>query len=93
MGNSGVFSVKYNYKNLLVREVSTSPNLSVWISRIPRKMCFLAWLAVRSMILTVKNLRNKKIIYVNWCFMCKNSGEDVDHLLLHCRVTSHMCGR
>jgi hypothetical protein len=25
---------------------------------------------------------------VNRCYMCKRSGESVDHLLLHCGVTS-----
>jgi hypothetical protein len=23
---------------------------------------------------------------VGWCYMCKRSGESVNHLLLHCRV-------
>lgn len=27
---------------------------------------------------------------VGWSFMCKVSGEDVDHLLLHCRVASRL---
>lgn len=23
-----------------------------------------------------------------WCFMCKSSGEDVDHLSLHCQIAN-----
>jgi hypothetical protein len=33
-------------------------------------------------------LRNQHVIVVDWCCMCKKSGESVDHLLLHCEMTS-----
>jgi len=32
------------------------------------------------------NLRRRHIVMVKWCNMCKNSGESIDHLLLHCDV-------
>lgn len=38
----------------------------------------------RGTILTAENLRKRNITYVSWCYMCKCSGEEVDHLLLHC---------
>jgi hypothetical protein len=32
------------------------------------------------------NLTKWNLIVVDWCCMCKKSGEMVDHLLLHCEV-------
>lgn len=34
-----------------------------------------------------ENLRKRKITCVSWCFMCKESGEDVN-LVLHCWINS-----
>jgi hypothetical protein len=39
-------------------------------------------------ILTLDNLRKRGLIVVNWCCMCKRSGESINHLLLHCEVAS-----
>ena len=36
------------------------------------------------------NQGKKKITYVSWCFLCKSLGEDVDHLILHCRGTNQL---
>ena len=33
-------------------------------------------------ILTIDNLR-KKVLILDWCYMCKSNGESVDHILLH----------
>ena len=27
---------------------------------------------------------------MEWCYMCKKSGESVDHLLLHCEVAGEL---
>jgi hypothetical protein len=32
------------------------------------------------------NFRKRPNIVVDWCFMCKKSGETIDHLLLYCKV-------
>ena len=37
-------------------------------------------------LLTIDNLRNRNLINVDWCCLCKQSGESVDHLLLHCSM-------
>ena len=38
------------------------------------------------MILTINNLRKKKVLILDWCYMYKSNGESVDHLLLHCPI-------
>lgn len=38
-------------------------------------------------ILTIDNLRKQRVLVVDWCCMCKQSGESIDHLLLHCSGT------
>ena len=84
----GLFTVKSFYQSMLVREETTFPYSSIWIPRAPTKVCFFAWLAARGVILTAENLRKRGITLVSWCYMCKSSGEEVDHLLLHCPVSS-----
>ena len=32
------------------------------------------------------NLRLKRLVFVDWCIMCRHCGEMVDHLLLHCEM-------
>jgi hypothetical protein len=44
------------------------------------------WTASLGKILTLDNLRKRGLIVVEWCYMCKRSGESINHLLLHCEV-------
>jgi hypothetical protein len=46
------------------------------------------WSAGLDKILTLDNLRKQHVIVINICYMCKKTGESVDHLLLHCDVAS-----
>ena len=32
------------------------------------------------------NLLRQRVWVLDWCYMCKRSGEPVDHLLLHCPI-------
>nr|XP_016509400.1 PREDICTED: uncharacterized protein LOC107826876 [Nicotiana tabacum] len=84
----GLFTVKSFYQSMLVREETTFPYSAIWIPRAPTNVCFFAWLAARGVILTAENLRKRGITLVNWCYMYKSSGEEVDHLMLHCPVSS-----
>jgi hypothetical protein len=49
-------------------------------------VAFFAWTAAQWKILTLDNLRKKRVIVIDRCCMCKMNGESVDHLLLHCEV-------
>jgi hypothetical protein len=53
---------------------------------VPLKVAFFAWTAAQRKILTLDNLRKKRVIVIDRCCMCKMNGESVDHLLLHCEV-------
>lgn len=48
------------------------------------------WTATLGKILTLDNLRRRRVIVVNWCCMSKWSGESLDHLLLHCEVSKDL---
>ena len=50
---------------------------------IPWKLVWQSWSAALGKILFIENLRKRSIISLEWSYMCKQSGELVDHLLLH----------
>jgi hypothetical protein len=47
---------------------------------------FFVWSAALGKILTLDNLRKMNVVVIEWCCMCKKSGESIEHLLLHCEV-------
>uniref|UniRef100_A0A0V0HGV8 Putative ovule protein n=1 Tax=Solanum chacoense TaxID=4108 RepID=A0A0V0HGV8_SOLCH len=71
----------------LTRDETIIPHDAIWIPRALRKVFFCMVGNQRSG-LAAENMRKWRIRYVSWCFMCKNSREDMDHLLLHCQVAS-----
>lgn len=52
--NNRVFSVKSFYEKLLVREEAALPHRSIWIPKVPRKLCFFTWLATRGVMFTAE---------------------------------------
>lgn len=50
------------------------------------KVCFFNSILRRGVIMSIEYQRKRKVMYISWCFLCKSSSEDVDHLLLHCQV-------
>jgi hypothetical protein len=48
------------------------------------------WTMALGEILTLDNLRKRKVILVDWCSMCKRSGKFIDHLLLYCAVAREL---
>ena len=55
-------------------------------SDLSRVLAFV-WLALQNKILTMDNLRRRKMLIVNACPLCLANEESVDHLFLHCKQT------
>ena len=36
------------------------------------------------------NLRNRRLVVIDWCCMCKKAGESINHLLLHCPIAREL---
>ena len=45
------------------------------------------WILLQNKVLTVDNLIKRGFIITNRCALCKNDGESVDHITLHCPFT------
>ena len=78
------FSVKEYYCCMSMASSDPFPWKSIWQAKVPPRVAFFSWTAALGKLLTIDNLRRRHLIIVDWCCMCKRSGESVDHLLLHC---------
>lgn len=61
-----------------------------WKVRVLLRVIAFGWLALQKKILTLDNLRRRRLIVVNVCPMCLNDEKTVDHLLLHCKFASQL---
>ena len=59
---------------------------AIWKVKTPRQVSFFVWCVTWNKILTGDNLRFRRLVFVDWCIMCRHCGETVDHLLLHCEM-------
>jgi len=82
-----LFDVKSYYNVLVPHDGISFPLRSIWRNKAPLIVVFFACLAALKKILTVDNPKKWHVIVVNWCYMCKKSGESVDHLLLQCEMS------
>ncbi|RVW47197.1 putative ribonuclease H protein [Vitis vinifera] len=82
----GQFRVKEAY-NLLARSDDIGfPSRSIWVTRVPTKVCFFAWEATWGRVLTLDRLQRRGLQLPNRCFLCGCEEESVNHILLHCTV-------
>jgi hypothetical protein len=65
--------------------------MSIWWNKAALRATFFAWLAALEKMLIMNNLRKWHIIVVDWCCMCKKSGDIVDHFLLRCKIAITLC--
>ena len=75
------FEVCSYYHPLSLSSNSSFPWKLVWRSKIPPRVAF-----VLGKILAIDNSWKRVIILIDYCYMCKMSGESVDHLLCHCPI-------
>lgn len=64
--------------------------LKIWKAKVPPRVTSFTWLALRGAILTMDNLRRRKMIVVNACPMCLGPEELGDHLLLNCKAAQRV---
>ena len=88
--NKGSFTVSSFYHFLTGLRDNTFPWKGICVSRIPSKVCFFSWVVAKGAILTIDNLRKRRIVVTEWCYICKCNAESVDHLLLHCKSASEL---
>uniref|UniRef100_A0A2N9HT93 Reverse transcriptase zinc-binding domain-containing protein n=1 Tax=Fagus sylvatica TaxID=28930 RepID=A0A2N9HT93_FAGSY len=41
-------------------------------------------------VLKIDYLRKRQLVLLDWCCMCKEDGESIDHLFLHCNVANEL---
>ena len=58
----------------------------IWQSKVSPRVAFFAWFASLGKILTTDNLCKRRVLVLDWCYMCKRCGESMDHFLLHCPI-------
>ena len=80
---SKCFTVGSYYRALLGMHCVSFPWKIIWKSRVQPRVTFFVWTAALGRILTIDNLQRRKVMVLDWCCMCKNGAESIDHLLLH----------
>ena len=85
-----IFQVSSYYSVLLNPSHISFPWRSVWKAKVPSRVAFFSWTATLGRILTIDNLRKRRVLIIDWCCMCKSSGESVNHLLLHCPLAQDL---
>ena len=77
------FEVSSYHQTLLGVCTQSFPWTSIWKQKFPSKVTFFVWTIALGTILTIDNLHKKKVLILDWCYMCKSNGVLVDHILLH----------
>ena len=75
---------------LLLITLLISLGKSIWQSRVPHKVAVFIWLVAHGKILTLDNLRLRRLWVLDWCYLCKKAGESVNHLMIHCEYAQEL---
>ena len=92
---SGMFSCKSFFRLLINSPLDPifEPHNFIWKVGIPPKVKVFAWLASWKKVNTCDSLQKRRPnlnISPSWCILCKNGGENIDHILLHCNFTRYV---
>jgi len=86
LSRRGLFEVKSYYEVLNRKDGPSFPWKSIWCVKVLARVAFFVWTTDLGKILTHDNLQKRNVVVIEWCCMCKKSGESIEHLLLHCEV-------
>ena len=84
------FEVRGFYLSFYPPTLLSFPWRLIWQSKVPPRVAFFSWSASLGKILTTNNLRKRRVLVLDWCYMRKSCGESVDHLLLHCPIACEL---
>ena len=87
---NGEFDTRSYYNKLWDPTSIVFPWKGIWRVKAPRWVSSFIWCVAWNKILTGDNLRLRKLVFVDWCIMCRHCGETVDHLLLHCEIAHRL---
>jgi hypothetical protein len=82
----GKFEVKSYYQRLTILTGSPFPWKSIWRVKGFFEGDFFLLMVALGKILTLDNVRKMNVVVVEWCCMCKKSGESIYHILINCEV-------
>lgn len=79
------FKVGGYHCSLMPTIVMSFPWKIIWRSKVPPSIAFFSWIVTYGKFFTINNLWNRHISVklVLYTYMCKSSGQTMDHLLLH----------
>ena len=80
------FEIRGYYSSFYPPTLVSFPWRIIWQSKVPPREAFFFWSASLGKILTTDNLRKRRVIVFDWCYMCKRCGKSMDHFLLHCSI-------
>ena len=79
---NGDFDIRSYYNKLRNSPSIVFPWKAIWKVKAPRRVSFFVWCVAWNKILTGDNLRLRKLVFVDWCIMCRHCGETVDHFFI-----------
>ena len=84
------FEIRGFYLSFYPPTLLSFPWRMIWKSKVPPKVSFFSWSASLGKILTTDNIRKRRALILDWCYMYKNCGESEDHLLLYCPIACEL---
>ena len=87
---SKCFEVRGFYLSFYPPTLLSYPWRMIWQLKVSPRIAFFTWSTSLGKILTTDNLRKRRVLVLDWCYMCKSCGESLDHLLLHCPIACEL---
>jgi hypothetical protein len=82
--STGQYSAKSAYEALFIGVTQFNPWERIWKSWAPRKCKFFMWLVAHNKCWMANRLEKRGLPHPDYCLLCDQAEETVDHLLLSC---------